>query len=606
MDRDESVTRSLLMGLSTDGLEDVLSSFQSRSYDAGSTIVRAGDSGDELFLIAAGKVRVWSGDGPAVAERTLSVLGPGEHFGEASVIARTARTATVTAVTYVETLVLSGDDYRRLAKQYPQLLENLSRSLTNRLTLMNRSVSQSQERKRGIHSLAIVINRPAGWSLARQLIAELRREHQYVQPILVADSQSLLPRESIDRDAVSVSVEDLAYTVAERSHRALTVALASGPEASVAAVKQSNRVIVAFDAANESDDSMNQVLRSAPTHARPIIAYLFSGEKSSRPSMDSSKHPFVRCRYTGAAPNIEFDVAGVTRLHRALLGRRIGLALGGGGARGIAHVGVLDVLFEHGIVFDSISGTSAGAIIAAAIGAGFAPHQVGDFFRREMLPPSWMASRASMRRMFLLHSFRGGRFETKLRRYLNQLTFAQADLPISITTLDLISGEQQLRRSGDLVTAVLQSINHPVFGRPIVADGQMLVDGGVLMNVPASVLRTEGCDHVVSIDVGSTLTSDFGKDRRGNPKCPSYLATLLRTMDISRRHSSSLHREESDLIILPETSRFKIEDFHAVDSLIEAGRAAGHNAIGAVTALLEEVSSNTTLPTTSTNNPSES
>jgi len=126
---DETVTRSLLVGLAGDELEDVLSAFTPRHFEAGETIVRMGDDGDELFLIVNGKARVWTGAGPALSERTLSVLGPGEHFGEASMLSRSKRTATVTALTFVETLVLRGDDYRRLLTRHPQLLENISRSL---------------------------------------------------------------------------------------------------------------------------------------------------------------------------------------------------------------------------------------------------------------------------------------------------------------------------------------------------------------------------------------------------------------------------------------------------------------------------------------------
>ena len=236
------------------------------------------------------------------------------------------------------------------------------------------------------------------------------------------------------------------------------------------------------------------------------------------------------------------------------------------------------------------AGTSAGAIVAASYGAGYTPDEVGGFFRKEMIPPRMLRNQPWTRRVFLLHSFRGGRFETKLRRYLDRMTFAQADLPLAITTLDLISGEQRILRSGDLVLSVLQSINHPVFGAPIIHDGRMLVDGGVLMNVPASVLRNEGCDHVISIDVGSSLSTEFGKDRKGKIRSPSYISTLLRTMDISRRHSSALHREESDLIILPQTSDFRIEDFHAVDPLIEAGRAAGEQAVANVKRVIANLS----------------
>ena len=357
-------------------------------------------------------------------------------------------------------------------------------------------------------------------------------------------------------------------------------------------MRESNRVIFAADAHRGLSDNAARELQSIPQHRRPIIALMFNDQSDDRPEMDPPDTLSVRCRYRGQGLQAKFSSSSVTRLNRTLNEQRIGLALGGGGARGIAHIGVLEVLKRENVVFDSIAGTSAGAIVAAAYGAGFSPSEVGDFFRKEMIPPKFFASQGATRRMFLLHSFRGGRFESKLRRYLDHLTFAQADLPLAITTLDLISGEQQIRRSGDLVKAVLQSINHPVFGRPIIQDGQMLVDGGVLMNVPASVLRSEGCDHVISIDVGSTLATDYGIDRSGKLRAPSYLSTLLRTMDISRRHSSALHREESDLIIIPETSKFRIEDFHAVDQLIEAGRKAGENAVANVKRVIDHLQPN--------------
>ena len=116
----------------------------------------------------------------------------------------------------------------------------------------------------------------------------------------------------------------------------------------------------------------------------------------------------------------------------------------------------------------------------------------------------------------------------------------------------------------------------------------MLVDGGVLMNVPASVLRDEGCDYVISVDVGSTLSTDFAT-KNGKPKKPSYWSTLLRTMELGRRHSSELHAIESDMIIVPETHDFRIEDFHAVERLIEAGIKVGEETYQEVKDLISSI-----------------
>ena len=116
---DESITRSLFVGLVGDELQDVLDAFESRSFQAGDAIVEMNDEGEELFLIVTGKVRVSTGNGPSTNERTLSVMGPGEHFGEASMISGTPRSASVTALTYLETLVLGRENYQRLLPKHP-------------------------------------------------------------------------------------------------------------------------------------------------------------------------------------------------------------------------------------------------------------------------------------------------------------------------------------------------------------------------------------------------------------------------------------------------------------------------------------------------------
>ncbi|QDT59193.1 NTE family protein RssA [Stieleria bergensis] len=594
MQEQESVSRSMLAGLPEEGLSDFLSACQSRWHDAGESIVQAGEPGDELFLILSGKVRVWSGEGAAVRGRTLTILGPGEHFGEAAVISGSPRNATVTALTYVEVLALSAADYKRLVQLHPQLLQNLSRSLTDRLSSMNQSPQGVKHEQREIHSIGILVDDDAGLELARALIEELARDHQQLA-VLLTQSQPLPLGQSWDAFApAEVAVSELRFRIAEATQKSAVITVAVGRDAMQEAAKQCHRIIVTLDSSADLPEMVQRLIDEGPVRQQKVLAWMMKNETASgdaigeesiigharrAPTPELEHAAAVRCRYQRPGNRICFEADSIVRLKRTLYGRRIGLALGGGGARGIAHIGVLQVLLGNGLVFDSIAGTSAGAIVAAAIAAGYSPDEVHGFFRQDMVPPRWVSKYTMLRAIWLLHQFRGGRFENKLRRYLRRLTFAQADFPLSITTLDLVTGQQQIRREGDLVEAVLQSINHPVFGAPVIKDGQMLVDGGVLMNVPASVLRGEGCDRVISVDVGSSLDEQFGIQANGRVGKPGYLGTLLRTMDISRRHCSALHREESDLIIVPETSQFKIEDFHAVDELVEAGRRAGEAAL---------------------------
>ncbi|NND97118.1 MAG: cyclic nucleotide-binding domain-containing protein [Pirellulaceae bacterium] len=591
---DETITKSLLLGIADDGLEEILSAFEHRSFEVGDTIIQMGDEGDELFLLVAGKVRVWTGEGPAIAERTLSVLGPGEHFGEASMVSGRPRTATVTALTYIETLVLKRADYQRLMPKHPELLQNISRSLTRRLSQMNVFTSQARRPKRGIHSLGIVIDTPTGWALASALLGQLRQHGHIVHPMVVTDGEPPMQIDELDSDVAAVDASELGIEVAKRSRgKSLAVAIAHGENASKATAKECDRVIFAISQQASLEKSVGKLALTIPEHRRCIAAMMFDATIDTRPVLDDPRLRCVRVKYTPSATGLphlaRLDDASVQRMSRCLAGIRIGLALGGGGARGIAHVGVTQVFADHGIVFDSIAGTSAGAIVAGAVAAGHSSREVGQFFRDDMIPPKLFASRPALRRAHLLHSFRGGRFEKKLRRYLHRLTFEQLDVPLSITTLDLISGVQLIRREGDVVHAILQSINHPVFGSPIIQGDEMLVDGGVLMNVPASVLREEECDYVISVDVGSRLSTNFATDKNGKLRRPGYLSTLLRTMELSRRHSSEIHALESDLIISPETEEFRIEDFHAVEPLIEAGIKAGESSYADVKRLIDSI-----------------
>jgi predicted acylesterase/phospholipase RssA len=94
--------------------------------------------------------------------------------------------------------------------------------------------------------------------------------------------------------------------------------------------------------------------------------------------------------------------------------------------------------------------------------------------------------------MFLLSQFRMGWIEPKFREHLQNVQFDELFLPTSLVTVDLVTGQERIRRSGDVVSSVMESINHPIFGKPILRGNEALVDGGVLANVPSHCLRRQG------------------------------------------------------------------------------------------------------------------
>src|SRR5262249_55777308 len=154
-----------------------------------------------------------------------------------------------------------------------------------------------------------------------------------------------------------------------------------------------------------------------------------------------------------------------------------GLALGGGGARGVAHVGVLKSLTAMGFTVERIAGTSVGAIVAAFYGNGFSPAETLEIFSRELAPPRILRYLPGGTALHIASLFRLGGWRRKLRRYLGQRHIEELSLPVSMVSTDLVSGTVVVREEGDVVDAILESLSMPGPAQPVWRGGKALVDG---------------------------------------------------------------------------------------------------------------------------------
>jgi len=199
---------------------------------------------------------------------------------------------------------------------------------------------------------------------------------------------------------------------------------------------------------------------------------------------------------------------GLERIVHHLRGIQIGLALGGGAARGMAHLGVLKALEQNGIYVDMVAGTSAGAMTGTLYSAGLDPEYLTHVFTTD-LRPSWFFRRLpDGGYWYLLYKYRRHKFDSMLRKYVGATRMEQLTLPMFTISVDLVEGEPLVCGAGDATLAILQSINLPPLALPIVDSGQMFVDGGLLNNVPADVLVAKGCNFVIA----STVTVKAGKE----------------------------------------------------------------------------------------------
>lgn len=237
--------------------------------------------------------------------------------------------------------------------------------------------------------------------------------------------------------------------------------------------------------------------------------------------------------------------------------KRIGLALSGGAARGLAHLGVLSVLLNYKIEVEYVSGCSAGAVIGALFCAGmplasmfkFAPYL------------AWKRLGTPVRSEDGLLAF--DRLERWLIMLIGDLDFKDLEVPLSVVTMDVKTGERVILSAGNLAKAVRASCSIPGLVTPVEIDGRFLVDGGVVDNLPVDAARDLGADFVIGVDVFQPL---YNRSRGPLGRGVTAFETLIRNAGggISR----------ADFLITPATANYTFFRFNRLEELIALGSDA--------------------------------
>ena len=248
---------------------------------------------------------------------------------------------------------------------------------------------------------------------------------------------------------------------------------------------------------------------------------------------------------------------------------RIGYALGGGAVRGAAHLGFLSVFEDAGIRPDFIAGTSSGAIV----GAGYAAGLTVDEMSRLVQDTSWrqVTTVAWKRSMSVFDT-------TPLRMWIEKaigdIEFDDLRIPLAAVTCNIVDGDKVILREGSVVRAAVASAAIPGLFTPDVRGDMLLVDGGLVENLPVSVARSMGADIVVAVDV----TPRF----RYGLRPESLRDVVTATVDIVASNTQITARLDADYLIQPNIEQFSPWDFAMVRQIEEAGRDAARQVVGDV------------------------
>jgi len=265
----------------------------------------------------------------------------------------------------------------------------------------------------------------------------------------------------------------------------------------------------------------------------------------------------------------------------------VGLALSSGGARGLAHIGVLKVLAREGIPVNCLAGTSMGGVIAAAYATGMSPAEIES----EALATTRWRNLARLADLSLPRQglFRGNRLLAYFERHFGQRIFADLDLPLALVSVDLNTGQEIILREGPVALAVRATVALPGLLAPVEVDGRRLADGGLLNNLPADVARQIGAEIVIAVDVspkrGEVWLNHIRWAPEGVAETLQVLSESLSVM-MSAINEQKLRQARPEVLIRPAIPAGinTVAGYNRADELIDAGERAAEAALPCIRA----------------------
>ena len=523
---------------------------------AGTWLMEAGDPPGPAYVVRRGRLEI------DVAGRIVRELGPGEVIGELALLTGEPRSAGVRARRDSTVLEIPRTAFDEVLAAHAVATRTVLAQVAERLRTAGATTGHNRPLQPTV--VAVVGMHPgSGVHEVAHLLGRRLSEH------LALAAPGVLDPEALDR--------------AERDHdRVVLVAdhATAGPDLAWRdfCLRQADAVVLVARA----DASLPTAPLSPAPGRKPDVVLLGAGVDPTR------RAEWVAVTDAWQLTVVDGDAANDLRpLADRLAGRSLGLTLAGGGARAFAHIGVLRELEDAGLHVDRVAGSSVGAIIAAVHASGRTGEEseelcYAEFVRRRPFS-DWTIPTHSLAR--------GRRMREGLTRGFGESVLEGLPRQLHVVSTDLVTRQRQVHRRGGVVDAVIASARLPVLLAPIPDDeGRLLVDGGVLDNLPVDLLteRDEGPVVAVNISMGGG-GSGSGRARSGRPRVPALGETLLRTMMIGSGGAITAAREQGAWVVTPPTRGVGLLEFHQLDRMIEAGRSAAR-------ALLEEASGDLTRP----------
>jgi len=560
----------MFAGLSGAELEVVAARAHARTFEPGEELCRAGDSGGRCWVITAGLVDVLGGSGGSETRDVVARHRKGATVGEVAVILGEPYPETVIASIRTSALELGGLQLHDLTQQFPQIILNVLGTLHGRLAHARAHASQ---RAHG-ETVAVAVG-PSIGSVAGPLVAAARGASP--RPVTALDRQFSFA-------GAVTAAGDLAST-----HATVLIPVELEAETVATLTREADRVVALAGTAREVAE-LERLERAGGAPIELVVV----GEEATRAAAGPASRTSARVVHSCELERgRQLRGADLGWLARHLTRTKLGLALGAGGVKGYAHVGVLQVLEEAGYVVDYVAGSSIGAIVATCLALGADAAQIDRTLRGIFSP----ANVPELFKISLAGRSSGAELMARLvRETTGERTFADTRIPLTIMAVDLNERAPAPLREGTLWEALMAATALAGMFAPYPRDGHRLVDGLALVPVPTGAVIQDGADVTVAVNVISAETLPVWPGGPAPEPPPErrrrgVLDDLLEVMDLSQLSESVRHAGLADVPITPRFGPGEWRDFHLADQFLAAGRVAAEQQLPALKSLASPASS---------------
>ncbi len=541
--------------------------------ERGEVLFRKGDVGDSMYILMSGRLQV-STDLPDGSQKVLGYVMQGESVGEMALITGEHRSATVRAMRASILIKLPAQTFHVLARSHPELLLNISRDVIFRLRRSNVASKEAFTPKNIMFVQA---------SRSLDLPSFMHQFREQLDPY--ASSRTVSPS-SLKSAIGSYSESDLHQILStlNRMERKYDHILFSCPYGNLewlkmcALIADRIYIVVDFEAGPELSEFEEQFARHIELEYTNIEIIFCHAPKR----LPEGTRRFLDRRTSSNHYHLRLDTpADFGRMARLLSGKAVALVLGGGGARGFAHLGVYQALVENGVPVDLVCGASAGSMVAGGISMDNGPQNLVRYAKY------FNKNRPFSDITFPIFSLlRGRRMNHALEQLFHGVDVEDCWINFFTVASNITKVRTEVLRTGPVWRAVRASLSLPVVLPPMVKDRDVLIDGGIVNNLPVDVMKLSHKCRVIGVNVGVSTDTSVSHEEYPTPfrfllhkllrrntygNFPNFFSIILRLTTIASASKLDKDYEMADIMLMPPVAKFGMIELEKMDQIVKAG-----------------------------------